>query len=114
MIRSNLGMSVSQLGPPPREPVTVMMPIRSVASPATVAPTTVSIAPETNNAPQPYYGGPVNVLTPPAQVYVTQPAPALAPTDTSGTIIPGVPDEYTYIGGGIILFLVFGAMKRKR
>lgn len=115
MIRTQLGMSPGQLGP--REPIQAPIVIRSFASPATTQQATVTVTPPPET-PQPDIGVPENIISPPAQSTVilsAAPAPTIAPAPApSGTIIPGVPDEYTYIGGGILLFLLFSSMKHRR
>jgi hypothetical protein len=123
-----LGMNPNQSGPSERTFVRTPGPFLRVHPPSPIitgpymVPTPGPPPPNViTPAPQPVEPAPEppTIITQPVQYISAADAvgasPGVPSPPATGELIPGVPDEYTYIGGGIVLFLLFSSMKgRKR
>jgi len=100
---------------PAPTPAPVSTPITSTPAMIPGAGTSAAMSPTPSPTPsaiQPVTSAPV-VPTPAPTPGPSSPAPTSTTTSTSGsTIIPGIPDNYVYIGGAAVLLLMFMGGKK--
>ncbi len=63
-------------------------------------------------APAPPIAAPTSAPTPSIAAPITAAAPAVPGAPANGTIIPGIPDLYLYVGGGILAVAMLAKKRR--